>query len=115
MRRASTLRLFSLLVLPLWDHWVFNTRNLRINNSFVLRVFNTNITKTEHFLKIQDDADAEYLCQSLWTDPAIAAELAGRILPWAGDVCRYEAAALCRAVTAGAAKKGWLVIMTMMN
>ena len=41
-------------------------------------------------------------------------ELAGRILPWAGDVCRYEAAALCRAVTAGAAKKGWLVIMTMM-
>jgi len=52
------------------------------------------------WLHEKDDADAEYLCQSLWTDPAIAAELAGRILPWAGDVCRYEAAALCRAVRA---------------
>ena len=53
----------------------------------------------------QDDEDAQYLCRSLWADPSIAAELACRVLPWAGDVCRYEAGAVCRAVTAGGGSK----------
>ncbi|CAL1153707.1 unnamed protein product [Cladocopium goreaui] len=52
------------------------------------------------WLHQKDDEDAQYLCRSLWADPSIAAELACRVLPWAGDVCRYEAGAVCRAVRA---------------
>eukprot|EP00435_Cladocopium_sp_Y103_P036733 s553_g9.t1 len=52
------------------------------------------------WLHQKDDEDAQYLCRNLWADPSIAAELACRVLPWAGDVCRYEAGAVCRAVRA---------------
>jgi len=50
------------------------------------------------WLHQNDDAVTQLLCSKVWPHPPLVRELRSRFIPWAGDVCRFEAGTLAKAL-----------------